>query len=1346
MLKNSFRSVPLTAAAALLTIAVAAQLATALTFDAISSSAPFSPPVGHVAGDEMTNYDLRSGTEVLFRTEYHREFWDGDLVAYQVNAEGDVSTATQPWVASGGGNAGFQLDTRIAPRVIVTRKSDGTPIPFSWSALDDTQKAQIDPSTSTSATSSNVLDYLRGVRTGEVQQGGTLRQRASPLGDILHSRPFYVSDSISPTVFVGANDGMLHAFNALTGAERWAYVPSMLIPKMRNLSINPATGSAYPHDYYVDGSVMVASISSGTKRVLVGGLGAGGKGLFGLDITGSARLAPADETAAKTNILWEVTNASSGYANLGYTFAKPLVTKVKDGSATKDVVIVGNGYNNNGDGKAYLYIINALDGSLLYALAAGASGSVASPNGLSSPVAVDDNADGIADFVYAGDLAGSLWKFSLGPLASSSAATVTNLLTTSPAQPITSTPGVARHPGGGYMLNFATGAMLRAADATDTSAHYAYGIWDGAPVENDTLLTQTITERCYTTGAAAAATPCASRVRTVTANIPDWTSGTGHHKGWKVLLPGSSSNPNGEKVVGDGSFIENARFYFTAHNPNVSTTVQASTVKGENWLMELDYLSGGVKNSPFLDLSDDQLLTNEDRVKDSATPRAPELSTNGIPVGKMISIGVMSQPILVRLSTLNNTLFNQNPDVPIVPVVLGTGAGVTGGHFDVDFFHTTPTGGAQASFTIKVGNNGQTAGIRATLGGITVDGVVIVPALTVNDIANGTAISTNATLIKNKVTNGFTATLSGDTITVKAPVGTQYNGKSVVVVAGTSQTPLQAYVPALAAVSAVAGSAPTNGSFRVDDIDNNKTISLRCGSTYFGVNGTWSTPDSSNKSTQLNDFFNKVNGKLVNGYTTTCTKVMDGSSTDNLNCTVASPVGVSACSNGFDFDNDIDTSDEVDPRGGVNAVAAVVASPEVAASGWTNFAPALTITSFNNSGVDSTTPGDTCTSGCTYDRHIHQYDDAYDVTGVNMLNPSDASVHINLGLSSLTTNFKVLLHNQYLSPALKLHIGNPAYRFDVDFGYISVKDYQTSANLSLANYQTYRRDPNIVWTAADPLNPTVAEMARPKPIGSLAFNMPLDALDVKDWWGNGDVRVGLMPMTPWCMWEAAGSNDGNMYMPVIPPVSVTANGPGTKGWSNSTTPATASGARHGGALMVQLVRDTTPDSAIEENVRGRPEFGWRVRSALYSNYVIAEWGTYWHHPNGKCFYDTGWTKTPPKDNGSSSQKTKAFGSTDPHLGDLSAGGGSGSATITSSVTTVAGDVTTTTITYADSSFARIVRTVNGDGTVTIVTRDALGVTTTQNIANTSGSLKGGGDERGLQAGTGRVSWREVIAP
>ena len=565
---------------------------------AITAFTPANQPIGYTAQDEITNYNLTSGHEILYRVQYEKQYWGGNLSAYGVNSAGDISTATQPW----NGGAAYQMELQgTANRFIVTMNSAGAGTPFTWASMSA-------PLTSNSI-SQSILNFLRGDRTNETQQGGTFRQRASALGDIVHSRPYYVSDSSSatpaPTVFVGANDGMLHAFNAVTGAERWAYVPSMLISKMSNLAVTP-----YVHDYYVDGSVAVATILSGAKRVVVGALGAGGKGLYALDITGT-NLAPASESAAANNTLWEITPstinnaANTAYANLGYSYANPSIAKV----GGVDAVIVGNGYNNGGNYQAYLFIINANTGALISAIQAGTSGTAGSPNGLSTPVGIDSTNSGNVNIVYAGDLNGTMWKFDL------SAGTATALLTTSPAQPITMTPGVARHPSGGYMVNFATGAMLNSTDMTDNSVFYVYGIWDGAPSANTVLLSQTLTERCYTSGTAVAATPCASRVRTASVNQPNWASGASNHKGWRVALPA------GEKVVGDGSFVESGRFYFNGYNPTVTNTVSGSTVNGENWLMELDYLSGGgpVSNLPFLDLSGNHILDDDDRVKFTRT-------------------------------------------------------------------------------------------------------------------------------------------------------------------------------------------------------------------------------------------------------------------------------------------------------------------------------------------------------------------------------------------------------------------------------------------------------------------------------------------------------------------------------------------------------------------------------------------------------------------------------------------------------------------------------------------------------------------------------------------------------
>ena len=173
------------------------------------------------------------------------------------------------------------------------------------------------------------------------------------LGDIIHSRPIYVHHATEPRVYVGANDGMLHAFDATTGEEVFAYLPSFFIAPIAaaNFShIKALIVDPYVHNYYVDASpnAQRVKISGVDKTILVGGVGAGGKGLYALDITDPT----ADsEAAAASKILWEITPttvnnaANTAYAELGHTYGIPVIAKLNDGTWA---AIVGNGYNNTG--------------------------------------------------------------------------------------------------------------------------------------------------------------------------------------------------------------------------------------------------------------------------------------------------------------------------------------------------------------------------------------------------------------------------------------------------------------------------------------------------------------------------------------------------------------------------------------------------------------------------------------------------------------------------------------------------------------------------------------------------------------------------------------------------------------------------------------------------------------------------------------------------------------------------------------------------------------------------------------------------------------------------------------
>lgn len=1315
---------------------------------AITAFTPQNQPVGYVSQDVVTNGTLTSGTETLFRAEYEKQYWGGNLYSYPISAAGALNTSAEKW--SGGAAAHIEAQGS-AGRFIGTMKDDGTKVPFLSASLSGTQQTSLAATVnSVSYSSTQIVNFLRGDHSNESTTA--LRQRLARqgtsttptvLGDIIHSKPFYVADSVNPTIFVGANDGMLHAINVSDGSERWAYVPSMLLQKMKALAANP-----YTHDYYVDGRIAIGNSTTTGSRILVGALGAGGKGLYALNIEGSTGLTASSNQDAADKVLWEITPTAvnyvtpkkdngttdaAAYSNLGYTYGTPQIKTINNGGTPLRVVIIGNGYNNGGDYQAYLYVINATNGRLVQAIKADSSatnatgmaatdGSAASPNGLFETLAFDGNADGYIDRVYAGDLNGTMWKFDLSS-ATPSSWSASVLHVTSPAQPITATPAAISHPSGtGYMVNFATGAIFTGTqpltgtgatgDLGDTSTFYVYGIWDGAPATNLTLTSPTLTERCYSTtgtpSATDAATPCPAsetRVRRVTATPPNWA--TGGDKGWKVALPIA-----GERVVGEGSFISSGRYYFSTYNPTISYQVPSTTtyVWGENWQMALESVTGG-STDPFMDLDGSGDITINDRIKYTATDAEVIAGTNsandpitvpsvdGIEVGKWVTRGVQSQPTLVKLTALFTTLFNINPDVTFPPSVQ-VGTGVSGGHFDEDIYHGTTTASTQATATITVGSTGST--LPATLGGIQVDGVTIVPELTISDLANGSATSTNATTIKNKVTGVYTATVVGSTITLKAPAGTSYNGKTITILPGSSfGTPGTAGVYPTGLITFSGGTTSSSSSAKINKTLSSNTASVVVGSYKYSSSisiGQSKTPVQAASTVKSAISTGGTVRAYVGGdsITPTC-----AAQANNVVCLVdtstynnGTAVSIGSWTNG----NTVT----------VSTTATAGGSAGTPGTGWSDLSPVLSTTSFSG-GADGTSSGDTCTSGCQSKTHVHQYDDKYDVTGVNMLNASDATLNLDTAIPSTTQNFKVIMHNQYLNPAVKIHIGDATYLYNVNFGYQSVKDFITSATLDLATLPTYNRNPA---SSGDGLTTGA------KYIGSLAINMPIDALTAKNWWGNGDMRVGLHPTKTGCVNKAAGANDGNMYQPVRAPANDAAlhyplDGPGALGYSG-LTPATSTGVRHNGALTVQIIKDDTPNSALELNDHlGRPEYGWRVKSSLYSTYVLAEYTTFWHHPNGICFGDTGWTKIPGEDTGSSALATKSPGSTDPKLGTL--GGGSGgtatsvnnSSIITVTITNPDGTTTTTdvavlTVTYTDTSKDISVSILNVDGSTNII--------------------------------------------
>ncbi|HWT18965.1 MAG TPA: PilC/PilY family type IV pilus protein, partial [Variovorax sp.] len=401
-----------------------------------------------------------STSTAAYQAGYDTADWSGKLMATLFGSNGKLA-ATPAW------SARELLDARMAvagahdadrkvlsfsgttAATATSAAATGSGIPFRWASLSDAQKAALKGSTGTDTTSTAlgqaVLDFLRGDRSNE-GAGLGLRKRGHVLGDIVGSSVQYVGRPSSgfthegyaafasaidrtPMVYVGANDGMLHAFNAGTGQEAFAYVPEGLYGTAAAPQLKKLSESTYSHRYYVDGSPFVADIYMGSaadakasdtekaalwKSFLVGTLGAGGKGYFVLDVTKPENIG---ETNAADVAVIDTTALADD--DLGHQFQQPALDsfskralQVAPLNNGRRAVILGNGYNSTSE-KAMLWI-QYLDGDRsVLKIPAPATQSAGTGNGLSAPQVVDRNGDGKVDYVYAGDLLGNLWKFDL---------------------------------------------------------------------------------------------------------------------------------------------------------------------------------------------------------------------------------------------------------------------------------------------------------------------------------------------------------------------------------------------------------------------------------------------------------------------------------------------------------------------------------------------------------------------------------------------------------------------------------------------------------------------------------------------------------------------------------------------------------------------------------------------------------------------------------------------------------------------------------------------------------------------------------------------------------------------
>lgn len=421
----------------------------------------------------------------------------------------------------------------------------------------------------------NLINYLRGDRTYEQTNitSPLYRTRSHILGDIVNGAPVYVgrppfgytdagyasfataNASRTPMVYAGANDGMLHAFSATTGEEMWAYVPTAVMGNMYRLA---NTAYANNHTYFVDGEPVVGDIYVGGawKTILVGGLNAGGRMYYALDIT--------DPASPKT--LWEFTDN-----NLGLSYGNPVITKRADGTW---VVAFASGYNNTADGRGRLFVLNANTGVKLLEIATSA-GTATTPSGLTRINAWIENAtDNTAKRFYGGDLLGNLWRFDIDNLVPpNGAALLLAQLRTAGGdpQPITTKPEVALVSGTYPVVAVGTGRYLGNSDISDTTQQSLYVLKD--PLTNTSLgvvrSNATVVKHTLTVGSGTA---------TTTTEAVNWATGNG----WFFDFPNT-----GERIATNMAVTTGV---LTAASAVPSGN--ACTSGGLSWLYRISLTSG----------------------------------------------------------------------------------------------------------------------------------------------------------------------------------------------------------------------------------------------------------------------------------------------------------------------------------------------------------------------------------------------------------------------------------------------------------------------------------------------------------------------------------------------------------------------------------------------------------------------------------------------------------------------------------------------------------------------------------------------------------------------------------
>jgi len=590
----------------------------------------------------------RTTTDKMFRAMFHPKGWRGFLECYTLPIQAGASPLWE---------AGSLLRTRRPGDRSIFTATSATP---TSREVFDTSNLSLTPAILgvPRRERTPLIRYIRGgyqsswgYRDRDPDQTGGDQWK---LGDIVDSTPVVralprafwdtsasrsssgVSDyatfrshrqSRKPLVIVGANDGMLHAFNVSDGSEAWAFIPYNLLGSLKNLS-----HEHYAHTYYVDLTPAIADCkigggASGDKgwhTLLLAGERQGGHAYFALDITG-------DVDEGYPIPMWNFTDS-----DLGETWSVPQIGLVTDGGASRYrwMGVFGSGYVDTGfsDKKGYLYGVDMANGSLIFKIKVDDSGG----NVLASPTLIDVNDDTRTDRIYVGDMLGRMWKGSI-PGGGASHTTVQPLISLGATQPIRVRPSLSffdRTNGQVMAVYFGTGRFDTAEDKklTDTQSFYCVLDEGTLPVsKTDLVNVDSPGIRGY----------CSSHGK-----LP---SGK---RGWYYDLP----NP-GERVIAS-SLLMGGIVFFTTFTPNNDVCGYGGVAR----LYALKYDTGCAPEQPVLDVNGDNIV--------DATDTVTGQPGGAVPKSMIIGHGLPSAPVYdagngqVIVQTSDTTLHARKVSLP----------------------------------------------------------------------------------------------------------------------------------------------------------------------------------------------------------------------------------------------------------------------------------------------------------------------------------------------------------------------------------------------------------------------------------------------------------------------------------------------------------------------------------------------------------------------------------------------------------------------------------------------------------------------------------------------------------